>query len=300
MTIVDRIPDSDYPYMFQAADSASLAGQNSYVETTRWRLILLSFAALLGLFSWQFSWGEVGPIDALALTGAAAFIATLMLELNTWRTRPDKSWYDGRAVAESAKTLTWKFAAGGNPFPIDMGVDDAQRALLARLQSVKNDFPELVLSPLNAPAISDWMIEQRQSTFDDRKKSYLAARINDQKNWYTDNAKLNKRRSKQWRFTLLSLEILGAALSLASAFNQDVTQLSSAIAAFLTAIVAWNQTKQHDFNARAYSAAIHDLTSAEAKLRLVVTEESWAREVDDAEEAISREHVVWLATRSRL
>ena len=300
MTIVDRVPDSDYPYMFQAADSASLAGQKFYLETTRWRLILLSLAALLGLFSWELSWGAVGPINALALAGAAVFLVTLMLELNTWRARPDKSWYDGRAVAESAKTLTWKFAAGGNPFPIDMGIDDAQRALLAGLQSVKNNFPELELSPLNVPAISGWMIEQRQSTFDDRKKSYLAARINDQKNWYTREANLNKRRSKQWRLALLPLEILGACLSVASAFSQDVTQLSSAIAAFLTAIIAWNQTKQHDSNARAYSAAIQDLTSAEAKLHLVETEESWAREVDDAEEAISREHVVWLATRSRL
>lgn len=36
------------------------------------------------------------------------FIAALLVELWLWPVRPDKAWYDGRAVAESAKTLAWK------------------------------------------------------------------------------------------------------------------------------------------------------------------------------------------------
>jgi hypothetical protein len=44
---------------------------------------------------------------------------------------------------------------------------------------------------------------------------------------------------------------------------------------------------------------VRDLASARLRLELVTTEEAWATEVGDAEEAISREHTVWLASRSK-
>ncbi|MBM7460271.1 DUF4231 domain-containing protein [Rhodococcus coprophilus] len=300
MAILHDVPDNDYPYLFRAADKASLEGQRSYVQTTRTRLLLLGGAALTGVFSWTVEWGEIGPINVPALFGVLAFVLTLVLELDTWKNRPDKSWYDGRAVAESAKTLIWKFAVGGNPFPAPLEEVDAMRALLKRMKSIREKFLDLELHPVQAPEISDWMLVLRRSSFEHRRQSYLEARIDQQKKWYSDKARLNKRQAERWRLVLIILELSGVGISLAAALSLDLTQIAAAIAALVTGVLAWTQTKQYDFNYRAYSAALSDLTSAEAKLSLADTEESWAREVDDAEEAISREHVVWLATRSSL
>jgi SMODS and SLOG-associating 2TM effector domain 3/SMODS and SLOG-associating 2TM effector domain 1 len=285
------------PHLFQAADKASLQAQRSYIGGTRTRLLVLGAAAVIGICSWRVGSGR---IDVLGILGVVAFVIATVADLSIWKSRPDKAWYDGRAVAESAKTLAWKFAVGALPFPVEMDLADARRALVLRLQSVREEFPGLELDPSTAPAISDWMLEQRGSGFDDRRESYLAARIGDQKLWYSTKAALSKKRSKQWRSVLVVFEITGAITSLIAALVEGTATLSPAFAALTVAIVAWIETKQYDFNARAYSAAISDLVNAEEKLKLAEDESSWAREVDDAEEAISREHVVWRATRSRI
>lgn len=285
------------PHLFQAADKASLQAQRSYIGGTRTRLVVLGLAAAMGIFSWRVG---AGRVDVFGVLGVVAFLIATVAELNSWKSRPDKGWYDGRAVAESAKTLAWKFSVCALPFPADMDLADARRALVDRLKSVQDAFPGLELEPVVAPAISDWMIDQRGSVLCDRRKSYLSARITDQKNWYSSKAALSKSRSKQWRGVLVLFEITGAIASLIAALSENMAALSPALAAVIVAIVAWTETKQYDFNARAYSAAVSDLVNAEEKLLLADDESSWAKEVDDAEEAISREHVVWWATRSRI
>jgi hypothetical protein len=286
------------PQLFQAANRASLEGQRSYVGTTRFRLVLLAGTALLSLATWRVG---AGNIDVIASVGVLAFVIALVLELNLWKGRPDKSWYDGRAVAESAKTLAWKFAVGGKPFPVDgTPLQQYRQELLGRLEKIRIEFSDLELAPIGVPPISQWMIDQRTASFEVRKASYLKARIADQMNWYEGKAKYNKTRANIWRWVLIVLEIVGAVAAFFAALSAGAQQFSPAIAAVVMAVVAWTQTKQHDSNARAYSAAVHDLVNASEKLRLAGTEQSWAIEVDDAEEAISREHVVWWGTRSRI
>ncbi|AFR46713.1 DUF4231 domain-containing protein [Gordonia sp. KTR9] len=297
MTVVAQVADSDMPHLFQAADQASLEAQKSYVGGTRKRLLLLSAAAVAGLSSWRV--GTSG-VDVWGVLGVITFVGALILELSAWRTRPDKAWYDGRAVAESSKTLAWKFAVCALPFPREIELDDARVALMERFEAIQHSFRGLELSPIVAPAISSWMIEQRTSSLEDRRSSYLEARIADQKKWYMTKATFNRKRATAWRRVLVSCEFLGVVTALFAALMQGFAQVSPAIAAVVVAIVAWTETKQYDFNARAYAAAVNDLTNAEEKLRLAVDESSWAKEVDDAEEAISREHVVWWATRSRV
>ncbi|MFF0492533.1 DUF4231 domain-containing protein [Nocardia sp. NPDC004068] len=297
MTTPVTVPDSSMPQLFQAADLASLEGQRSYVGGIRRRLLCLVVAALSGIVAWRLGRGHV---DLLGLVGTVAFVGAILEESSLWRRRPDKAWYDGRAVAESAKTLAWKFAAGGLPFPIHMTTDDATRGLVEKLDELDDQFADLQLEPVAAPQISDWMIESRSKPFAARKTMYIEGRIRDQQRWYATKATYNKRRSKQWRVALFSLEFAGAVASLSTAVIQTSLMPGPALAMIAGAAIAWVETKQHDSLARAYSAACTDLSNAEAKLQIAASEDAWAREVDDAEEAISREHVVWLATRHRL
>lgn len=284
------------PQLFQAADAASLDAQGLYVGLTRWRLILLGAAAIAGVASWRVGAGEV---DLLAIIGVGLFIAALLMETWLWRSRPDKAWYDGRAVAESAKTLAWKFAVAGGAFPATMPLVDAKRNLLARFDEIRGQFGELELAPLDAVPISAWMVATRQKPFETRKAVYLGARIQGQQRWYATKAKYNKRRTKQWRAVTVALDLLGAIAFLVEALVETGLSFAPAMAALAGAAVAWIGSKQHETLARAYGAAVTDLASAEGRLDLITTDGEWAAEVDDAEEAISREHTVWLATRSR-
>lgn len=290
------VADTDMPQLFQAADQASVHGQVSYVGRTRLRLVLLCAAATSGIVPLTVGKGE---INVPSLFGVGFFVLALGIEGLLWRDRPDKAWYDGRAVAESAKTLAWKFAVGGDPFPITMSPADARRLLLARLDAVSSQFRELELEPVDAPLVSSWMTAQRASPFDERRMVYLEQRVGHQQHWYAVKATYNRRRARQWRTTLVALELCGAAISLVEATTRTGLFVAPVLAAVAGAVVAWLETKQHDSVARAYSAAVRDLASARLRLELVETEESWATEVGDAEEAISREHTVWLASRSQ-
>ncbi|MFF2392272.1 DUF4231 domain-containing protein [Nocardia sp. NPDC058114] len=297
MASVPMVPASAMPQLFLAADTASVAAQHAYVGGIRRRLLLLVAAAVTGIVTWRVGSGR---IDILGLVGVVAFIGAILVEASLWRQRPDRTWYDGRAVAESAKTLAWKFSVGALPFPITMSREDATRGLIDKFARLQQQFADLELSPVAAPQVSDWMIAQRSTPLADRKQLYLISRIQDQQRWYETKAKYNKRQSARWRTGLVVLELSGAVASLITAVVKTEFMLGPALAMIAGAAIAWTEAKQHDSLARAYSAACTDLSNADAKLRLADTEEAWSREVDDAEEAISREHVVWLATRHRL
>lgn len=291
------VEDAQMPQLFQAADAASLDGQRHYIRGVQARLLFICGAALTGVTSWRYG---AGRIDLLALARLALFVLTLAIETTLWRQRPEKAWYDGRATAESAKTLAWRYAVGGLPFPIDMGEAEAILGLMNKLDKLRSQFHELELAPVDAPAVSEWMRRQRQTPLDQRREIYLEQRIAGQRHWYAAKAAYNRRRSVQWRLCLVVFESAGILASVAQAVSDFHYSVASVLAASVGVVVAWMETKQHDGLARAYAAAVADLAAADSRLRLAVTEETWATEVDDAEEAISREHTVWLASRSRI
>ena len=59
---------------------------------------------------------------------------------------------------------------------------------------------------------------------------------------------------------------------------------------------AWLATRRHSSQATGYSLAARELVLVRGKL-LDADEGSWAEAVAEAEEAISREHQMWLASR---
>jgi hypothetical protein len=89
-----------------------------------------------------------------------------------------------------------------------------------------------------------------------------------------------------------------AALGRATGFIQF--DLAGIVAALGAAFVAWLSLKQHESLARAYSYAANELALAATRLQSVQGEAEWSVEVDNAEEAVSREHTMWRASRSSI
>jgi hypothetical protein len=69
------------------------------------------------------------------------------------------------------------------------------------------------------------------------------------------------------------------------------------VAAAIAVVAAWMQTKQHETLGRAYSVTAQELAAVRTDWEADRNEDEWAAFVDEAEEAISREHTLWRASR---
>jgi hypothetical protein len=281
----------DMPGLYTAADAASKTGQTHYMVSTGARSLLAVTAAAASL---QVADGEGDR--PIAFVGAAAFLVALAVEAWLAGFRPERRWYDGRALAESSKTLAWRFAVGALPFP--EGEPDAEARLLDRVAGLLRDAPTTGIAPTDAPVISDAMRRLRAAPLADRRHVYLRDRIDDQRMWYRSRAAMNDRRAWRWRITLLGAETLGVALAFGRAVGWLHVDVAGLIAALVTAAAAWLAVRQHEALARAYTFAHGELTIARERLARAEPEAAWAAEAADAEEAISREHTMWRASRS--
>ena len=75
----------------------------------------------------------------------------------------------------------------------------------------------------------------------------------------------------------------------------DLLGLAGAV---IAAGAAWVQAKQHQTLANAYAVASQELAAISAQVDWASGEQEWAHFVDQAEEAISREHTLWRASRT--
>src|ERR1700690_4448063 len=103
-----NIAQSDYPALFLAADSASRTAQKRHLRFTGVILGALVASAALGALSGVFP--SVSKALALASTAGAAI--SFMLTAMRKALKPEKLWYSGRAVAESAKSMAWRYMTG--------------------------------------------------------------------------------------------------------------------------------------------------------------------------------------------
>ena len=92
-----------------------------------------------------------------------------------------------------------------------------------------------------------------------------------------------------------SLGLAGALLKGTGLIDFDALGILAAAAA---AVLAWLQIKQHATLAQSYSHAAYELSTIGALIDSVQSEAEWGRFVNDAENAISREHTAWRARRS--
>ncbi|WP_460702728.1 SLATT domain-containing protein [Luteococcus sediminum] len=96
---------------------------------------------------------------------------------------------------------------------------------------------------------------------------------------------------------LVSAEVIALVLAALRVFGGWDVDLAGLMAAIIAAGGAWVAVKQFSPLAAAYSMAAMELTIQADKLR-TIPEHDWPLVAADAEEAISREHTMWLASRT--
>ncbi|WP_078532688.1 DUF4231 domain-containing protein [Streptomyces hokutonensis] len=296
MNAPSELTAADLPTLFSASDSASLSGQRRYIFGTRWRLVLSVAVAVVAAFTFKPARG----VDVTAIASAIFFLLTLIIEVWLLIENPEKAWYDGRALAESVKTLAWRYAVAAEPFPKSLGNAVAADRFHSELQALLRDAPADSLAPVGSALATDRMQQLRRARLEERKHVYLRDRIENQQGWYTSKAKFNAHGSRKWRIALIAIELAGvtaAVLRVTGAINFD---LPGIMAGMVGAGAAWFAVRQYESLARAYTFAATELTIVHGRLQRARDEMTWAQEVADAEEAISREHTMWRASRGAL
>jgi hypothetical protein len=291
-----KLADSELPGLFRAADKASLEAQRRFLMASRLRLVFLVVAAAGGAFSLYIP----RRIDLAAVATVVALIGAVIVEIWLLTDRPEEAWYDGRALAESAKTLAWRFAVGGAPFDNSIDTQTAEMRLIEQLTALLHDAPGSGIGVGNGAAITQPMRELRTAGLDERRRAYISERIDSQRRWYESKALHNQKAARRWRLALLAIESAGVFAALLRAIGVVNIDLAGIAAAIAAAGVAWLSLKQHESLARAYAYAATELALATTRLQNVSNEGEWSTEVDNAESAISREHTMWRANRTTI
>lgn len=277
-----------YPPVFAIADEASVAAQHRFLAATLAQLVLVVTAGIVGTFTW-----DVGRFDVAAFIVASLFVTTAFVRLQVARSALVERWHDGRAGAESMKTLSWRYAVGGAPFGID---DDCVDAFAHRIADVLGGLPRLrVDGDPSGARPTEGMDALRGAPFRTRRDAYLEDRVRDQQRWYARKARWNDRRARSWGGAILALHVVAAAGAILKGFGLVRIDAFGIAAAIIGSAAAWLATKQHSALAASYAVAARELETIATQWS-DGTEETWAAFVADAEEAISREHTMWLAS----
>jgi hypothetical protein len=302
----DRVPGTgeptlDFPAIFDVADSISLRGQLQTKRRIRAQLAALILAAACGVVSLKIGTAPV-VVDWTGLVAAAAFLFVLVVQIARGTRKAEQSWYDGRVVTESVKSLAWKYAVGGRPFPIgDAQADSADRLLIGRLHEIVGQMEGLTfVPPLRAEEqpISPTMRALRGQPLSIRKAAYRKGRVQDQQSWYASKAAWNQRRITRFKIVLIALAAIGCLTGIVRATGLSPLDFLGLVATMMATVFVLLRLGQHETLARSYTVASIELTAIQQKLDFVHSEAEWSTFVAEAEQAISREHSLWLASYS--
>ena len=287
-----QLSDSDLPSFFASADAASSAAQKATLRSSRLRLIGTLVAAVGASYSLF-----IGKFDVWAAVALLGFVLALGSEIYIAVVRPERDWYQARAGAESVKTLSWRYAVGADPFFLSLARSESKTLFRTRVSQVALQVAQAVPLPTGDGSSPTAAMDQlRGSDLEIRRSVYLRDRTEVQRDWYTRKAQENRRAAILWRTLLLIAESVAVALAAGRLFGGWTIDLAGILAAAIGAGAAWLALKQHTTLRAAYALTAAELQKQITSLHAATAEE-WPQSVTDAEEAISREHTMWLASR---
>lgn len=279
----------DYPATYQAASMLAARSQKAYFRSLIGHLVLLTVAAILSLCEAS---KASTIIQVLVLLGALAFALHLYL------VRPEKNWYSARAIAESIKTLTWRYVTMSEPF--DNSDDADRRRLTEKLQSVLDQniaVAGLLTTHLSGAQITKRMALIRSFSSGARLKVYVKNRVIDQQTWYSEKAKKNKADADTYYQILIGTICLAIVCAVIKVAFLTLTLPIDVFVAVAAGLLAWIQAKRYQELSASYALAAHEIGFIREQANDVETEKELSDYVGDAENAFSREHTQWVARK---
>lgn len=142
--------------------------------------------------------------------------------------------------------------------------------------------------------ITDAMKKVRESDLATRRQVYKRDRIEDQLAWYQRRTLSHGKSAKRWLGVTITASMLGILAAIIKFFGLIEFDMLGVFASVASAGLAWNQLNQHRTLVSAYSVTARELNIIRDRIDQV-EDDKWAGFVSDSEDAISREHTMWLA-----
>lgn len=290
--------EKHFPGLYQASDQASLVAQKTYKNIIAYDLLTMIVASALAIYNYQ----SRDPKLLVYVISGFFLLTGLVLTIIVKTKKYEDVWYQGRALAESCKTLTWRFMTCSESFEVDMDLEEAKTAFVKRLKELGSEFKELNSSlnvnTLTLPNISGEMLSVRSSNMQQRKQFYIQNRIEDQKIWYANKAEFNKSKYNLWFITIIIAQAIALICAIYLIKNPDSNWNFVGLFTTISACaLSWLQLKQHQELKQAYTTAAQELNFILESASKVDSETKLSEFVLDSENAISREHTLWLAQK---
>ena len=287
------LDEKDFPALYNSANSASLKAQSAYFDALKLYLFLLVLAAFV-----SFAY----PADVNAAIGSASlFLVTLGILIWIKVQKPEDIWYNGRAVAESVKTRTWRWVMRAEPYEKSVSEEQAKREFLNDLKAILDQNRSLShfleWTPDLGEAISQKMVAIRANPWAQRLETYIKDRIDNQSHWYSKKSQLNKRLAKRWFVVSILLHSLAILLLLYRIKEPSSSLPIEVIATAASAVLTWVQAKKHNELNSSYALAAHEIVLIKGESVSVKEESHLSEFVINSESAFSREHTQWTARK---
>ena len=281
----------DYPALYQSASDLSKRAQDAFFRAFFWHMGLLAIASAISVVNSPCA--EVAILQAMVLMGALGCAVYLFL------VRPDRHWYSGRAVAESIKTITWRYVSKAEPFnnSDEIGRHDFGLKLKAIVEQNK-DVAGLLTTHLDGMQISDEMDRLRRVPAPERLEYYRAHRIVDQQSWYAAKASANKRLVNRYFVALIGTIAIAIFFSIARVrFPTAQFWPTDFFVTVAAALLSWIQARRFQELSASYALAAHEISLIRQQASPPMSDDQLSKFVGDAENAFSREHTQWIARK---
>lgn len=298
------------PEIFHRVDQASIQSQRRHLNYFRWNLILIVLAAtppfLQAWFSYFINENQTSLLDltarSTALLAALFFAGTLIVNFLIRLRQYDRDWYQGRALAESIKSVAWKYMMVADPYGPPADDEEAERRYLSDVQEILAAAPKLTAigGVREAPStrITSAMRIIRAKDAHWRRDCYGKFRIEDEWQWYSRKAAQHTSSEHRLFHAVIACQFIALFLAmLRIAWPKTPLHFGPVLAALAASFLAWSQLRRFGEQAIAYSMAARDLEFISEQSRFIHNDSDLARYVADAENAISREHTMWMARR---
>ncbi len=291
-----KFEDKDLPGLFQSADTASIKEQQKFFKGIFWYLMLLIVAALFAFFADDY------PNPIFKIISTVLFLLTLFIMVWLRVSRPDDIWYNGRAVAESVKTRSWRWMMRAEPYFDCDNIEIVRKHFVIDLKTIlkqnENLIGKLGISASVEEPISAKMIEVRMLNLSDRFNFYRQERITNQAIWYTNKSKFNEKRAEMWFWTTVSLHSLAILLLLYNIYDPNAKLPIEVVAVAASSVLTWLQAKKHNELSSSYSLTAHEIILIKSEITIIKSEEDLSEYIMNCENAFSREHTQWYARKN--
>lgn len=280
--------EEDFPSLYLDANTVSMRAQKNFIRANLGVIVGSVIIGALGMVD------DFPPVVIVQIVlGIVVVVGSLYLLFG----KPQTIWYSTRALAESIKTISWKYVSRAEPFNVSTVESSVKfRSMVSEILRANDEAKALRFESAHTDLITESMVQIRESNLDSRKGIYLTDRVDDQLKWYKRKSSWNDLRSKGWYTGLIFISLIVLSISFAKLrynFEVSVDWMFS----IPIAVLGWIQLKRFQELASSYSLTAHEIVFAKNELAQVNREDQFSDFVGNTENAFSREHTQWFARK---